>query len=343
MNKRTINLTNSSTLSDNFFNEKENREKNQQDLINLKKNHSNSVNINKKSNILKLFFRALPGITRIARRLYVGNLNPNLMYMKEDWISFFTHLCKSVGIERENPVVSVWMHHEKNFCFVELRSIADTTLAVSEFQGFNSPTGRELKIGRPKNYEIPPSFLEDYILGQLPTEIPVDFNVIEIDEHLLRRIVEPINYDKPWEYLNSLNYSSSDFQKNDNFYNRRVSRKREIRALPIPGKGSLKAQRENPDATRVITLFQKLFIKEIENKDSKKLLLSEIKQECTKKGRVLDINVSLNGCSKGTVYVKFNSIDASIAFHSHMNGKLFSGKKILINFFSEDLFNNGEI
>lgn len=284
------------------------------------------------------------GITRIARRLYVGNLNPNLVYVKEDWIIFFTHLCKSIGIERENPVVSVWIHHEKNFCFVEFRAIADTTLAINEFQGFSSPTGRELKIGRPKNYEIPPFFLENYVLGQLPTEIPPDFNITQIDKQLLKRIIKPINYNKPWEYLYSLNHPNIDFYRNFNFYKQNhMFRKREINTLPIPGKGSLKVQRENPNATRVITLFQKLFINEIKNKESRKLLLSEIKQECTKKGKVLDIIVSLNGSSRGIIYVKFNSIDGSIAFHSHMIGKLFSGKKIIINFFNEDLYDNGEI
>jgi len=201
--------------------------KKNQNYKNFNEDYSEWTKVNK-SNLLKLFVLALPGITRIARRLYVGNLNPNLMYAKEDWIIFFTNLCKSVGIERENPIISVWVHHEKTFCFVEFRAIADATLAVSEFQGFNSPTGRELKIGRPKNYQIPPSFLEKYILAQLPTGIPPDFNISQIDKQLLKRIVEPTNYDKPWEYLHSFDCTNIEFCKNYNPYNyKRTFRDRE--------------------------------------------------------------------------------------------------------------------
>lgn len=158
------------------------------------------------------------------------------------------------------------------------------------------------------------------------------------------RIFKPTEFDKPWGYSQKMNYPKVNSFRNEFFSNHeQTSKKKKIHNLPIPGKGSLRAQRENPNATRVIALFQKLFLKDVKNKESRRLLLSEIKQECLKKGKVIDMSVSVNSHSKGVVYVKFNSIDESIGFYSHMKGKLFSGKKVKVNFFSEDLFDQGKI
>eukprot|EP00494_Astrolonche_serrata_P032401 UN32670 len=104
----------------------------------------------------------MPGMTRIARRIYVGNLSVSAKYDKATLMNFFTNLCKShiVNITTPKPIKNVWLSAEKHFCFVEFRSVRDAETAVETFVGMVAPCGRELRVGRPKNYNDapPPEF-----------------------------------------------------------------------------------------------------------------------------------------------------------------------------------------
>jgi len=105
----------------------------------------------------------LPEITRPARRLYIGNLPPNMGITEMVLTQFFTECSRGLGITTKSPVISSWLNPDQTFGFVEMRSVQDTTLALSLFQGLQLG-GRQLKFGRPVDYKVPAQHLQNYVI-----------------------------------------------------------------------------------------------------------------------------------------------------------------------------------
>ncbi|VDN97209.1 unnamed protein product [Rodentolepis nana] len=93
--------------------------------------------------------------TRQARRLYIGSIP--LGITPENMVAFFNTelqargLCQSVG----DPVVCAQVNSERHFAFIELRSVEETTAALS-LDGINC-LGSTLRIRRPRDYFPPGS------------------------------------------------------------------------------------------------------------------------------------------------------------------------------------------
>merc|ERR1719273_2361388 len=88
---------------------------------------------------------------------------------------FFTECSRGLGITTKSPVISSWLNTDQTFGFVEMRSVQDTTLALSLFQGLQLG-GRQLKFGRPVDYKLPPNNLLNYCIpipGEKGTNRPV--------------------------------------------------------------------------------------------------------------------------------------------------------------------------
>ncbi|ETO21788.1 hypothetical protein RFI_15414, partial [Reticulomyxa filosa] len=90
-----------------------------------------------------------PQMTRPARRLYVGNLPIDMPFTEQILCEFFTQCCKGLG--------------ERTFGFIELRSVRDTTLCLSLFEGLQLG-GRNLRFGRPMDYKLPSEELRTYLV-----------------------------------------------------------------------------------------------------------------------------------------------------------------------------------
>jgi len=105
----------------------------------------------------------LPEVTRPARRLYIGNLPPGMGITEMVLTQFFTECSRGLGITTKSPVISSWLNTDQTFGFVEMRSVQDTTLALSLFQGLQLG-GRQLKFGRPVDYKVPPQHLQNYVI-----------------------------------------------------------------------------------------------------------------------------------------------------------------------------------
>ena len=105
-----------------------------------------------------------PQITRVARRLYVGNL-PAASGLTEGMISdLFRTTVVALGIATPNPILSVWLSAEQTFCFVEFRAVQDCSLALTLLQGIQI-MGRTLRVGRPADYKPLPPHLANYVVG----------------------------------------------------------------------------------------------------------------------------------------------------------------------------------
>ncbi|KAB7495671.1 Splicing factor U2AF subunit [Armadillidium nasatum] len=97
-------------------------------------------------------------ITRQARRLYVGNIPFGVT--EEEMMEFFNQQMHLAGLAQAagNPVLACQVNLDKNFAFLEFRSIDETTQAIA-FDGINFK-GQSLKIRRPHDYQPMPGMSE---------------------------------------------------------------------------------------------------------------------------------------------------------------------------------------
>jgi splicing factor U2AF subunit len=116
-------------------------------------------------------------MTRQARRLYVSNIPFGMT--EEAMMDFFdAQMCLGGGgggltQVPGNPVLAVQINQDKNFAFLEFRSVDETTQAMA-FDGIIFQ-GQSLKIRRPHDYQPLPGVSENpsvYVPGVVSTVVP---------------------------------------------------------------------------------------------------------------------------------------------------------------------------
>jgi splicing factor U2AF subunit len=120
------------------------------------------------SNVISSFQSSVPvvgpSVTCQSRRLYVGNIpfgcNEDAML---DFFNQQMHLC-GLAQAPGNPVLACQINLDKNFAFIEFRSIDETTAGMA-FDGINF-MGQQLKIRRPRDYQ--PINTNYEALGRMP-------------------------------------------------------------------------------------------------------------------------------------------------------------------------------
>ncbi|XP_045592873.2 splicing factor U2AF 50 kDa subunit isoform X1 [Procambarus clarkii] len=117
-------------------------------------------------------------ITRQARRLYVGNIPFGVT--EEEIMEFFNQQMHLAGLAQAagNPVIASQVNLDKNFAFLEFRSIDETTQGIA-FDGINFK-GQSLKIRRPHDYQPMPGMSDPSTLTTMSgtTQIPVIAGVV---------------------------------------------------------------------------------------------------------------------------------------------------------------------
>ncbi|XP_006635146.1 splicing factor U2AF 65 kDa subunit isoform X2 [Lepisosteus oculatus] len=112
-------------------------------------------------------------MTRQARRLYVGNIPFGVT--EEAMADFFNAQMRLAGLSQapSNPVLAVQINQDKNFAFLEFRSVDETTQAMA-FDGIIFQ-GQSLKIRRPHDYRPLPGISEQpsfHVPGVVSTVVP---------------------------------------------------------------------------------------------------------------------------------------------------------------------------
>lgn len=97
--------------------------------------------------ILKGTAKTAPALTRQARRLYVGNIPFNVT--ESEIIEFFQS--NMISTQPGSPVLACQINLDKNFAFVEFRTVEETTNAIA-LDG-TICKGQALKIRRPHDYQ----------------------------------------------------------------------------------------------------------------------------------------------------------------------------------------------
>jgi len=101
-----------------------------------------------------------------SRRLYVGNIPFGVS--ETAMMDFFNQQMSLTGLSQSEglPVIAVQINLDKNFAFLEFRSIDETTAAMA-FDGIVFQ-GQSLKIRRPRDYQAMPGLTEASNGGNVP-------------------------------------------------------------------------------------------------------------------------------------------------------------------------------
>jgi splicing factor U2AF subunit len=97
-------------------------------------------------------FAAVPQQTRHARRLYIGQLPPNVT--EQELHVFFRSAIEQAMVEKpleDDPILSVYINHERRFCFLEFKTVEMAT-ACLELDGINIHGKGKVKVKRPNDY-----------------------------------------------------------------------------------------------------------------------------------------------------------------------------------------------
>ncbi|GFY75407.1 splicing factor U2AF 50 kDa subunit [Trichonephila inaurata madagascariensis] len=141
-------------------------------------------------------------VTRQARRLYVGNIPFGCS--EDEMMDFFNaqmHVC-GFSQAQGNPILACQINLDKNFAFLEFRSIDETTQAMA-FDGINFK-GQSLKIRRPHDYQPVPG------MSEIPNSAVPDFFSIDVNGILLN-VFFPTVVQTPKRFIGGLpNFLNED-------------------------------------------------------------------------------------------------------------------------------------
>ena len=98
-------------------------------------------------------FAAVPQQTRHARRLYIGQLPPNVT--EGELHTFFRQAIEQALVSKptddQDPILSVYINNERRFCFLEFRTVEMATACLA-LDGINLHGKGPVKVKRPNDY-----------------------------------------------------------------------------------------------------------------------------------------------------------------------------------------------
>lgn len=263
---------------------------------------------------------ANPQLTQQARKLYVGNLPVGIAINEQMLTEFFNSTVARLGITTPNPVLSSWRSSEGTFCFVEFRSVQDTTTCLTLLQGVTLG-GRSLRVGRPAGYKPPPAQFANYIVGCptstfKPPSIPPGFNA------------------------NMASLAGMQMGMTNPLL-------AGMQVLPQPKQDS------NPTPTPVLLLLHMVNADELLDDDEFNDIVLDIREECEKFGKVEQIVIPRPlgkendkdsdegprvGIGVGRIFVKYADVKGSVAARDALNGRTFNSNRVDASFYNVDNF-----
>jgi len=336
-----------------------------------------SANINPTATV------TLPGsaMSRQARRLYVGNIPFGVT--EESMMDFFNHQMKITGLAQAegSPVIAVHINLDKNFAFLELRSVDETTQALA-FDGI-SYEGQPLKIRRPSDYKPLPGMAENptlavpgvvstvvqdsahkIFIGGLPSYLTEDqmkellisfgplkaFNLVKDNATGLSKgfafceYVDPNVTDAACAGLNGMQLGDKKLIVQRASVGAKNAQNQAPVQLQVPG---LNLNQESGAATEVLCLMNMIMPEELEDEEEYEDILEDVREECGKYGAVrsLEIPRPIKGVEVpgvGKIFVEFNSIIDCQKAQQALAGRKFSNRVVVTSYFDPDAYHRRE-
>lgn len=275
-------------------------------------------------------------ITRPARRIYVGNLPVGPVYTDSFFLNFFIRETRKIRTYKYKGVLSFWIAPEKTYGFCEFVSVKDADRATVELNGLMIG-GRQLRCGRPTDYEPVPDYLSNYYVGGPIPRMPHDFDIFKY-MHI---------------FGGTPNQPSPEAKKK--------VRPIKPKEMPIPGRGSLKAQLRSIkrskkkskrgkklESSRAFRIEGMLRSTELVSTSTYKEILYGIRSYVSWFGDIEALYVPRKGelatdAGVGNVYVLYSKLDDSDATKDLMEKRLFEGRSLIVTYFDESKFSDMDL
>nr|KAG5703804.1 hypothetical protein BaRGS_031438 [Batillaria attramentaria] len=301
----------------------------------------------------------------------------------ESMMDFFNHQMKITGLAQAdgNPVIAVHINLDKNFAFLELRSVDETTQALA-FDGI-SYEGQPLKIRRPSDYKPLPGMAENptlavpgvvstvvqdsahkIFIGGLPSYLTEDqmkellisfgplkaFNLVKDNATGLSKgfafceYVDPNVTDQACAGLNGMQLGDKKLIVQRASVGAKNSQHQAPVQLQVPG---LNLNQGAGQATEVLCLMNMIMPEELEDEEEYEDILEDVREECGKYGivRSLEIPRPIKGVEVpgvGKIFVEFNSVIDCQKAQQALAGRKFSNRVVVTSYFDPDAYHRRE-
>ncbi|XP_030839820.1 splicing factor U2AF 50 kDa subunit isoform X2 [Strongylocentrotus purpuratus] len=321
-------------------------------------------------------------MTRQARRLYVGNIPFGVT--EDAMVEFFNGKMHNVGLAQAPgpPVLAVQVNHDKNFAFLEFRSVEETTQAMA-FDGILFQN-QALKIRRPKDYQAIPGMSATptvHVPGVVSTVVQDSPNKIFIGglPNYLNddQVKELLSSFGPLKAFNLVKDSATSLSKGYAFCEYVETNLTDLAIAGLNGmqlgEKKLIVQRASVGAknamnqgqqvqinipglslpgttgpnTEILCLMNMVTPEELKDDEEYDDIVEDVKEECQKYGQVRSLEIprpipGLDVPGCGKIYVEFMTVMDAQAAQRALAGRKFANRTVVTSFYDVDKYHRRE-
>lgn len=315
--------------------------------------------------------------TRQARRLYIGGVPFGAT--EEAMMEFFNQQMHMAGLATGpgNPVLAVQINLDKNFAFLEIRSVDEASSALA-FDGINF-MGQSLKIRRPSDYKPLPNGGAGDVLGLVedsPHKVFIGGLPNYLQEEQVREILTSFGQLKAFNLVKdtatnlSKGYAFCEYadpQITDTaiagLNGMQLGDKKLIVQRASIGKPTEGGPRVNPDArvtlqvpglhavqgqnnaTDVLCLMNMVTEEELLDDEEYEDIMEDVKEECSKFGTVKSVEIPRPRAGQdvtgvGKVFVEFMDLEGCNKAMNALSGRKFAARVVLTSYYDPELYQN---
>jgi len=315
--------------------------------------------------------------TMQARRLYVGNLPFGIT--DDLMIDFFNAKMRESNLVKQpgNPVLACQINLEKNFAFLEFRSVEETTSAMA-FDGIVLQ-GQALKIRRPRDYQPIPGIVEQeasHIPGVVSTVVADTVNKVFIgglpnylNEDQVRELLTMFGELRSFNLVKdsaaglSKGYAFCEFvdigitdiaiaglngmplgDKKLIVQRASVGSKTMPAQLSIPGVDLSKAI----TATNVLCLMNMVTAEELESDETYDEIFDDIREECAKFGKIRSLQIPRPSSDYpvtgvGKIFIEYTTPQEAGTASEALAGRKFQSRIVVTSYYDPELYSRNEL
>lgn len=317
-----------------------------------------------------------PSVTCQSRRLYVGNIPFGCN--EEAMLDFFNqqmHLC-GLAQAPGNPILLCQINLDKNFAFIEFRSIDETTAGMA-FDGINF-MGQQLKVRRPRDYQpsqntfdmnsrmpvssivvdsankifiggLPNYLTEDQVKELLCSFGPLKAFSLNVDSqgnskgYAFAEYLDPTLTDQAIAGLNGMQLGDKQLVvqlacANQTRHNTHLPNS----ASAIAG---IDLSQGAGRATEILCLMNMVTEDELKSDEDYEEILEDVREECSKYGIVRSLEIPrpydehpVPGVGK--VFVEFASTSDCQRAQAALTGRKFANRTVVTSYYDVDKYHN---
>ncbi|MFH4979565.1 hypothetical protein AB6A40_006274 [Gnathostoma spinigerum] len=315
-----------------------------------------------------------PSVTCQSRRLYVGNIpfgcNEDAML---DFFNQQMHLC-GLAQAPGNPVLVCQINLDKNFAFIEFRSIDETTAGMA-LDGINFMC-QQLKIRRPRDYQPMSSTYDTgnmlvsnvvvdspykIFVGGLPSYLNAEqvkvllssfgqlkaFNLVTDPStgvskgYAFCEYLDPSLTDQAVAGLNGMELGDKKLVVQLSCANARSSLN--PNAFPQVQVAGIDLSQGAGPPTEVLCLMNMVTENELKDDEEYEDIMEDIKEECSKYGIVKSLEIpraipGVDVTGVGKVFVEFNDKMECQKAQAALTGRKFSNRTVVTSYYDPDLY-----